>query len=122
MQRLLGSFIRWLVRHFVSLLVIVTILLAANFIQKEFKDLASLADMLSTLRSGKVDIGRYVELQKQALADRVATFNKDSAVALNSQIARVDDELRQKRTAKRPPLTRILSSLTGEGLVNDLTI
>lgn len=120
MKTLLTLVIRWILRHFVSFLVIVSILTVADFFQEQIKEFVSISTALSTFKNGQENLGRYISKTKEEQIERVARFGKETDDNLKARINEIDVTIKQKKSGQRSPFDRKLSFLTGQGVVDDL--
>ena len=104
MKTLLTLVIRWILRHFVSFLVIVSILTVADFFQEQIKEFVSISTALSTFKNGQENLGRYISKTKEEQIERVARFGKETDDNLKARINEIDVTINRKNPDNDHPL------------------
>ena len=112
MRTVLQPIILWILRYFLLFLVIVGILLVADYLRKEFTRWGSATAELSRL---EVEQGNLDNWQKKAtadLSDRIAKLRNAPADALGARVASIAGEIEAKEQEKQK-LGGLTSLLTG---------
>lgn len=94
---------RWVGRNLLSLLLIVAVLVAAGFFQKEIKAHLLTRDAVAVLTHGKALLDADLSQQSRQLAKRTASFREENDAALVQRIAQIDQSLRQTSAGQNPP-------------------
>lgn len=119
-MKLLQSALRWIVRNFLSFIVIVAILAAANYLQKELQELYSVTDKLSTFKSAKVSLTQQVDTITTETRNRIHNFKDASLQRIEDRLKEVNKTIQLKKSQLRSPVQKARSLLTGEGISDDL--
>lgn len=96
MGNLLGMAGRWIGRNLLSLLLIVAVLVAAGFIQKEVQAFLSTRDAMAALNQGKAVVDADVSHQIREFSERVERLRKEGDATLAQRIADIDQALAQR--------------------------
>ena len=126
MKALIVLFIRWAGRHFISFLVIVAILAAANAVQKEFAEFKSVTTELAAFKNSAGELARYITAKESETTTRVERLEQDATNALKNRLDELDKELLQKISRQPSAISRSLSMLKSgsvvEGFVDGLKL
>lgn len=119
MKTLLVGLMRWLSRHFISFLVIVAILVTANFARQEIQDYISVRTALPALKERDEDIATYISMKIRESSDLVLSIKSDSATALKNRRDVIEQKIKQKKSEQRSTSARALSLLKGDRIIVD---
>lgn len=103
MGHLLGIVGRWVGKNLLSLLLIVAVLVAAGYIQKEVEAYLLTRDAIAALKHGNALLDADLSHQTRQFAERAGRFRKESDGALNRRIAEIDQVLQQKSAGQGAP-------------------
>lgn len=95
MGNLLGMVGRWVGRNLLSLLLIVAVLVAAGFVQKEVQAYLATRDAIAALQHGKALLDADVSHQTQQFAQRAGRLKTAGDAALAQRLAAIDQALQQ---------------------------
>lgn len=93
----------FLVRHGVTFMVIVLILVAGTFAQKELARYTSGSDAIKALKHGKAGLGPYKLAKEKEVTERIESLEKASLEVLRDRIKTIENEIRQKSANRQPP-------------------
>jgi hypothetical protein len=97
MFSIVNKVIHWIIRHTLSLVVIVGVLMAANFIHKEYQAYQSSAVVLPTLENAEQSINTHRRTSENDILQRLANTKSASVQALNVEISSIDQEIKAKK-------------------------
>jgi hypothetical protein len=85
--------LRWLGRHLLTFVVILAILAAAAFAQKELREYRALAEARIAMQSGKAGLAQHLQSKALEAGARVAGYRTASIQVLDERIRQVDAEI-----------------------------
>jgi len=98
MQWLIAKSIRWLVRHFLSFLLIVIVLTIGKLAHEEYTNHRALQQDLATLNAAQVVLEQLRASMGAEMSERVAQFETASLQQLDKRIQAIQGELQGKQT------------------------
>ena len=101
MRTVLQPIILWILRYFLLFLVIVGILLVADYLRKEFTRWGSDTAELSRLEVEQGNVDHWQKKAKADLSDRVAQLKNAPANVLNARLASIAREIESKEQEKQ---------------------
>jgi len=109
---LLRTIFRWCVRHILSFVVIVALLVGFNFFLKELSEYKSTSDTLLVLKRGASGLGPLIDTLEKEAAARVQKYRNVARVALDSRIRDLTAEIQRKSAEQKraPELARCVIS------------
>ncbi len=116
MQVLLVAALRWLLRHLLSLALIVAVLLLGRAGWTQWQDWQSLRSESTQLAGADRDIGAALQKLTHAINARAAGLQTATLATLEARITAVDSEIVQKRL-QRHPLGAIALLMAGEPIM-----
>lgn len=120
MHNIISPMIRWVVRHSLSLILIIVVLIAGNFLRKEYRDYNLSKDEGPVLESAKQEIDKYRLLSEQNASQRVAKFKAVPLNTLNSRIKVIDLDILKKQSEQQEigdGLELLMKFPVGNGIV-----
>jgi hypothetical protein len=102
------------------LFVIVAILVAAQIIQKEFREFAAVTSVLPKLQLGGTELKTFMGTKENELTERVSSLKSASSGALKQRLDTVENEIQKNKSMRRSTVARQLALLTGDGFIDDL--
>ena len=115
MQVLLVTVLRWLLRHLLSLVLIVAVLLLGRAGWAEWKDWQSMRSESTQLTGADRDISTALQKLAQSLNARAAGLQTATLATLEARITDVDSEIARKRL-EREPLAGLAPILAGRSI------
>ncbi|MBX3649926.1 MAG: hypothetical protein KF771_00965 [Burkholderiales bacterium] len=112
MRTVLQPVVLWILRYFLLFLVIVGILLVADYLRKEFTRWGSDTAELSRLEVEQGNVDHWQQKAKADLSDRVAQLKNAPANVLKARLASIAKEIEAKELEKQK-LGGLTSLLTG---------
>ena len=100
MVNLLGLMLRWCARHFMTFVVIVAILVAANFVRQELQEYTRTTDLTASLKSEQAGLVPFAERLSAGVAERVAAMEKAAVDALDQRIGENERAIADKRARR----------------------
>lgn len=97
MYSIFNLIIRWILRHLISLVLIIAVLIAANFIRKEFVAYQSLGYALQTLEVAEQSINTHRRASENDVLQRIGNTKSASFQALNIEINSINQEIKEKK-------------------------
>lgn len=97
MYSIFNLIIRWILRHLISLVLIIAVLIAANFIRKEFVAYQSLGYALQTLEVAEQSINTHRRASENDVLQRIENTKSASFQALNIEINSINQEIKEKK-------------------------
>ena len=113
MRKLLPLLALWIARHLLSLLLIVLVLLAGNWLLGQYRASQALKEEIAALRSGQKDLQGYARGFEQAAGARLEALRQASLAQLDERIAALEAELAGKKAAQGGMLA---GALGGQGI------
>ena len=99
MQSLIEKLTHWVIRYFLIFVVIITVLIAGNFLLKEYNDHKPLEALKDLERTGKVLDSHRLKVEGDLLS-RIAKLETASLDVLNSRVSAIDIGIKQKLSEK----------------------
>lgn len=96
MGNLIGMIGRWIARNVLRLLLIVTVLVLAGYIQKEINAYLAMRDIVAVLESGRQDIKSVATTRGTELDERIKNYKTLGHAALNSRVSELVQQIKQK--------------------------
>lgn len=103
MSNLLGMTGRWVVRNVLSLLLIITVLIAARFVQEHIKEYNSAGDRIAFLTRGKDILKSDMSTKWQMFVSSADQLNRAGKTALASRIREIEQEIKLKLAQSPSP-------------------
>ena len=97
MYSIFNLIILWTLRHLISLVLIIVVLIAANFIRKEFVAYQSLGYALQTLEVAEQSINTHRRASENDVLQRIGNTKSASFQALNIEINSINQEIKEKK-------------------------
>ena len=120
MQWLIGQAARWIVRHLISFLVIVAILVIGKFAYLEYSNHLSLRQDLGMLQAAKAEIEERRTSMGREFSDRISKLKTASLEQLDYRIQAIDRDLKGKQEQKVN--AHVLSALSANGQIERLKL
>lgn len=100
MGNLIGMIGRWIARNVLRLLLIVTVLVLAGYIQKEINAYLKKQHIVVVLKSGRQDIDSVATTRGTELDERIKSYKTLGRAALNSRVRELEQQIKQKSTER----------------------
>ena len=102
MQALLATVLRWLLRHLLSLVVIVAVLLLGRAAWGEWQAWRSTRTELALLADAERDIRGSLQALAGQIQARSANLPETTLAALETRVAAVDSDIARRRLERQP--------------------
>ena len=120
MRAFLTPAMQWISRNLASLIVIISILVAADYFQEEVNEFILITSTLPTLITKKDNLNQQIDLLKKDALERIEKIDKESEEGLKTELSKIESKI-QIETSKQRSSTNIMRSiLTGEDVTDDL--
>ena len=100
MRNLAQILLHWTLRHLLTFVMIVAVLLAGNWLLGEIREYGLLTDETAALRADRLEAERQMRDLARGAADRVAQMRMAARDQLDARIAGVDAEIARQRAAQ----------------------
>lgn len=101
MQSLIERFVRWLIRHLLSFLFIVAVLLGGKLFWQEYLRLNALHSEVQTLANVELEVAAFLVQAEDDLSLRLADMANASGGTLDGEIARTESEIQKQELARQ---------------------
>lgn len=101
MGLLIDKVVRWIYRHFLTLLLILAVLVTGRYLQNAFEEYRATDAELTHLKDGKQQLDKFLQNFEAETAKRISSFSQSTSAELAARIAAIDLEIKQKQSAKQ---------------------
>jgi len=118
---LVEGILRWIYRHFLSLLLIIAVLIIGGIVKDEYEHYRVLSSDLSALKSGGRQIGDFFGITETETTKRIAKIKGAPIKELNSRMAAIEQEIQVRRTERQKStvsLNQLLKYPIGSGFID----
>ncbi|MDD2721205.1 MAG: hypothetical protein PHH47_07855 [Gallionella sp.] len=114
MSNIAGAIVQWIVKHFISFVIISCILLVGNYVRDEYHSIN--ADR-ATLKNGIPEIQNYVIEKKKDAINDLKAVNLTVLESIDSRKNKLDAEIKRQKSSQQK--VDLLASPIGKGFVDN---